>query len=312
VTVEGTFEEGASVLQWPGEDEPDAADEELRVRLFAARELRPRPARDEKVVAAWNGLAVAALAEAGALLDRPDLLDAAVVAAALLLSVHRDGKGRLLRTSRDGQPGRNAGVLEDYGDVAEGLLTLHGVTGDRRWLDAAGELLDVVLTRFTDEESGALYDTAADAEQLIRRPQDPTDNAAPSGWTAAAAALLSYAALTDSERHRSAAERALTVVTPLAGQAPRFIGWGLAAAQALVDGPRKVALAGAPDDPATLALRLAALSATAPGLVVTPAGPDQPPVDGTPAAYVCRHFTCEAPVTDPTWLREGLSAAPRE
>ncbi|SEK26158.1 thioredoxin domain-containing protein [Streptacidiphilus jiangxiensis] len=310
VTPQGTFEEGASVLQWPGEEEPDAADEELRARLFADRELRPRPARDEKVVAAWNGLAVAALAEAGALLDRPDLVDAAVVAAALLLSVHRDEKGRLLRTSRDGQPGRNAGVAEDYGDVAEGLLTLHGVTGDARWLDAAGELLDVVLTRFTDEESGALYDTAADAEQLIRRPQDPTDNAAPSGWTAAAAALLSYAALTDSERHRSAAERALTVVTPLAGQAPRFIGWGLAAAQALVDGPRKVALAGAPDDPATIGLRRAALSGTAPGLVVAVAGPDQPLVNGSPAAYVCRGFVCEAPVTDPMWLAEGLGAVP--
>jgi uncharacterized protein YyaL (SSP411 family) len=312
VTPQGTFEEGASVLQWPGEEEPDAADEELRARLFAARELRPRPARDDKVVAAWNGLAVAALAEAGLLLDRPDFLDAAVVAAALLLSVHRDEAGRLLRTSRDGVAGRNAGVLEDYGDVAEGLLTLHSVTGDARWLDAAGELLDVVSTQFTDEASGSLYDTAADAEALIRRPQDPTDNAAPSGWTAAAGALLSYAALTDSERHRTAAERALTVITPLAGQAPRFIGWGLAAAQAFLDGPRKVALAGAPDDAATGALRLAALSATAPGLVITPAGEDQPLVDGAPAAYVCRRFTCDAPVTDPQWLRVGLSATPEE
>ncbi|WP_042376619.1 thioredoxin domain-containing protein [Streptacidiphilus melanogenes] len=312
VTEQGTFEEGASVLRWPGEDEPDASDQQLRERLLAARELRPRPARDDKVVAAWNGLAVAALAEAGVLLDRPDFLDAAVVAAALLLDVHRDGSGRLLRTSRDGVAGRNAGVLEDYGDVAEGLLTLHSVTGDARWLDAAGELLEVVLTRFTDETSGALYDTAADAEPLIRRPQDPTDNAAPSGWTAAAGALLSYAALTDSERHRTAAERALTVVTPLAGQAPRFVGWGLATAQALLDGPRKVALAGAPDDPATLALRIAALAATAPGLVVTPAGEDQPVVDGASAAYVCRRFTCDAPVTDPAWLREGLSATPKE
>ncbi|WP_042368701.1 thioredoxin domain-containing protein [Streptacidiphilus neutrinimicus] len=312
VTSQGTFEEGASVLQWPGEGEPDASDEEARERLLAARELRPRPARDDKVVAAWNGLAVAALAEAGALLDRPDFLDAAVVAAALLLGVHRDESGRLLRTSRDGVAGRNAGVLEDYGDVAEGLLTLHSVTGDMRWLDAAGELLEVVLTRFTDEASGALYDTAADAEPLIRRPQDPTDNEAPSGWTAAAGALLSYAALTDSERHRTAAERALTVVTPLAGQAPRFVGWGLASAQALLDGPRKVALAGAPEDPATAALRIAALAATAPGLVVTVAGEEQPPVDGAPAAYVCRRFTCDAPVTDPTWLREGLSATPKE
>ncbi|WP_370099610.1 thioredoxin domain-containing protein [Streptacidiphilus sp. MAP12-20] len=306
VTEGGTFEERASVLQLPGEGQ---GDEEIRTRLFAAREARPRPARDEKVVAAWNGLAVAALAEAGALLERPDFLDAAVVAAALLLSVHRDEDGRLLRTSRDGTAGPNAGVLEDYGDVAEGLLTLHCVTGDERWLDAAGQLLDVVLTQFTDDSSGALYDTAADAERLIRRPQDPTDNAAPSGWTAAAGALLSFAALTDSELHRTAAERALTVVTPLAGQAPRFIGWGLAAAEALVDGPRKVALAGAPDDPATLALRAAALAATAPALVVTPDA-EKPLVEGAPAAYVCRRFSCDAPVTDPEWLREGLSTPP--
>ncbi|WP_037608056.1 thioredoxin domain-containing protein [Streptacidiphilus rugosus] len=308
VTEEGTFEEGASVLQLPGGNE---VDEELRERLLTARSVRPRPARDEKVVAAWNGLAVAALAEAGALLERPDFLDAAVVAAALLLSVHRDEAGRLLRTSRDGVAGPNAGVLEDYGDVAEGLLTLHCVTGDPRWLDAAGELLDSVVARFTDEASGALYDTAADAERLIRRPQDPTDNAAPSGWTAAAGALLSYAALTDSEPHRTAAERALTVVTPLAGQAPRFIGWGLAVAEALIDGPRKVALAGEPADPATLALRTAALAATAPGLVVTP-DPEKPLLDDAPAAYVCRRFTCDAPVGDPAWLRAGLSAAPKE
>ncbi|MEY9843874.1 thioredoxin domain-containing protein [Streptacidiphilus sp. MAP5-3] len=307
VTAEGTFEEGASVLQLPG-DEPEP---ELRARLFATRELRPRPARDDKVVAAWNGLAVAALSEAGALLDRPDFLDAAVVAAALLLDVHRDASGRLLRTSRDERPGTNVGVLEDYGDVAEGLLTLHNVTGDRRWLDAAGELLEVVLTQFTDETSGALFDTAADAEQLIRRPQDPTDNAAPSGWSAAAGALLSYAALTESERHREAAERALTVVTPLASRAPRFIGWGLTVAQALLDGPRRVALAGEPDAPETLALRAAALGATAPGLVITP-DEEKPTVDGRPTAYVCRRFTCDAPVTDPEWLREGLNARPGE
>jgi uncharacterized protein YyaL (SSP411 family) len=261
------------------------------------------------VVAAWNGLAVAALAEAGALLERPDFVTAAVDAADLLLRVHRDGSGRLLRTSRDGRAGGNAGVLEDYGDVAEGLLTLHCVIGDSRWLEEAGHLLESVLSRFTDEPSGALYDTASDAEHLIRRPQDPTDNAAPSGWTASAGALLSYAALTDSERHLTAAERALSVVTPLAGRAPRFIGWGLAVSEALIDGPRKVALAGPADDEATRVLRTAALSATAPGLVIT-ADEEKPLVGGAPAAYVCRRFTCDAPVIDPDWLCEGLSATP--
>ncbi|MFC5909004.1 thioredoxin domain-containing protein [Streptacidiphilus monticola] len=296
VTEAGTFEHGSSVLQLPEAESLFARD-----RLFAARERRVRPGRDDKVVAAWNGLAVAALAEAGALLGRPDLLDAARAAAALLLRVHRTPDGRLLRTSRDGHAGQNPGVLEDYGDVAEGLITLYSVTGEAEWLDAAGELLETVLTRFTDEASGALYDTAADAERLLRRPQDPTDNAAPSGWTAAAGALLSYAALRESERHRVAAERALGVVTALATRAPRFIGWGLAVAAALLDGPRVVSLAGD-----TGPLRAAALRANAPGALVA-VDAERPLVDGRPAAYVCRAFVCEAPVTDAAVLTDRLN-----
>src|SRR5207244_6789424 len=115
---------------------------------------------------------------------------------------------------------------------------------------------------------GTLYDTAADAERLIRRPQDPTDNATPSGWTAAAGALLSYAALTGSALHRDAAERALGIVTALGARAPRFIGWGLAVAEAALSGPYEVAVVGPPDDPATAALHRAALLGTAPGTVV--------------------------------------------
>ncbi|NDZ97971.1 thioredoxin domain-containing protein, partial [Streptomyces sp. SID10116] len=161
--------------------------------------------RDDKVVAAWNGLAVAALAEVGAYFDRPDLIAAAVGAGDLLVRLHMDPRARLARTSKDGRAGANAGVLEDYADVSEGFLALAAVTGEGVWLEFAGFLLDHVLAQFVDAESGALYDTAADAEQLIRRPQDPTDNAAPSGWTAAAGALLSYAAHTGAEPHRTAA-----------------------------------------------------------------------------------------------------------
>ncbi|MEU4199730.1 thioredoxin domain-containing protein [Streptomyces sp. NPDC045470] len=317
VTQEGTFEEGASVLQLPDTDDlVDAARiAGIKERLRAARDARPRPGRDDKVVAAWNGLAVAALAETGAYFDRPDLVQAATDAADLLVRVHMDWQARLHRTSRDGVAGANAGVLEDYADVAEGFVALSSVTGEGVWVEFAGLFLDTVLVHFT-AENGTLYDTADDAEQLIRRPQDPTDNATPSGWTAAAGALLAYAALTGSAPHRDAAERALGVVKALSGRAPRFIGWGLAVAEAALDGPREVAVVGPDGDPATRALHRAALLGTAPGAVVALGEPgseevpllkDRPLADGRAAAYVCRHFTCERPTTDPEELGEKLS-----
>ncbi|MFF7045125.1 thioredoxin domain-containing protein [Streptomyces massasporeus] len=319
VTEEGTFEEGASVLQLPVRDGVSDAEKiaSISERLLAARAERPEPGRDDKVVAAWNGLAIAALAETGAYFDRPDLVEAAVAAADLLVRLHLDEQARLTRTSKDGHAGANAGVLEDYADVAEGFLALASVTGEGVWLEFAGFLLDHVLARFTDPESGSLYDTASDAERLIRRPQDPTDNAAPSGWTAAANALLSYAAHTGSEPHRTAAERALGVVKALGPRVPRFIGWGLAAAEAVLDGPREVAVVGpALDDAGTRALHRTALLGTAPGAVVAVGAPgseefpllaDRPLVGGEPAAYVCRNFTCDAPTTEPDRLRTVLS-----
>jgi uncharacterized protein YyaL (SSP411 family) len=315
VTEEGTFEEGASVLRLVGGDLADAGRiASVRERLLAAREDRPRPGRDDKVVAAWNGLAVAALAETGAYFERPDLVAAAVDAADLLVRVHMDEHARLARTSRDGAAGGHVGVLEDYGDVAEGFLALAAVTGEGVWLDFAGLLLDSVLRHFVGEE-GTLYDTADDAEALIRRPQDPTDNAAPSGWTAAAGALLSYAAYTGSATHRDAAEAALGVVGALAGRVPRFIGWGLAVAEAAVDGPREVAVVGAAGDPGFAALRRTALLGAAPGAVVAAGEPgseefallaDRPLVGGRAAAYVCRHFVCAAPTADAEVLAEQL------
>ncbi|WP_431985989.1 thioredoxin domain-containing protein [Streptomyces griseoflavus] len=318
VTEEGTFEEGASVLQLPQRDEVFDAGriEGIRERLLAARASRPAPGRDDKVVAAWNGLAVAALAETGAYFDRPDLTEAAVAAGDLLVRLHLDEQARVARTSKDGHVGANAGVLEDYADVAEGFLALAAVTGEGVWLEFSGLLVDHILSRFADEASGALYDTASDAERLIRRPQDPTDNAAPSGWTAAAGALLSYAAHTGSEPHRVAAERALGVVKALGPRVPRFIGWGLAVAEALLDGPREIAVVGpALDDPATAVLHRTALLGAAPGAVVAVGTPEsdefpllagRPLVGGEPAAYVCRDFTCDAPTTDPDRLRTAL------
>ncbi|MEU3354309.1 thioredoxin domain-containing protein [Streptomyces sp. NPDC037389] len=316
VTEEGTFEEGASVLQLPDTERLwDAVKvASIRERLLAARDGRPRPGRDDKIVAAWNGLAIAALAETGAYFDRPDLVQAATDAADLIVRVHMDWHGRLFRTSLDGAAGTHAGVLEDYADVAEGFLALSAVTGEGVWVDFAGLLLGTVLDRFTGPD-GALFDTADDAETLIRRPQDPTDNATPSGWTAAAGALLSYAAYTGSARHREAAEKALGVVTALGPKAPRFISWGLAVAEALLDGPREVAVVGPADHPATVRLHRTALLSPAPGLVVAVGEPGSEEVpllagrtllDARPAAYVCRNFTCDAPTADPEALAGRL------
>ncbi|MDP9848957.1 thioredoxin domain-containing protein [Streptosporangium lutulentum] len=317
--VTGTFEHGTSVLQLLSD--PDDAERFARVRsaLLDARARRVRPGRDDKVVAAWNGLAIAALAETGALFDRPDLIEAARTAAVLLDELHVDGE-RLLRTSRDGRAGANAGVLEDYADLAEGLLALYGVTGEVRWFHRAGALLETVLDRFSDG-AGGFFDTADDAERLFQRPQDPTDNATPSGQFAAAGALLSYAALSGSARHREAAEAALGTVTVLADKHARFAGWGLATAQAAVSGPVEVAIIGPPEDPATAALHRTALLSSLPGLVVALGEPGSEEVPllsgrgllgGEPAAYVCRRFVCKLPVTTPAGLLAELGSGSDE
>ncbi|NBE93610.1 thioredoxin domain-containing protein [Nonomuraea sp. KC401] len=325
--VTGTFEHGTSVLQLPRDPDDPGRYASVRKRLLAAREQRVRPGRDDKVVASWNGLAIAALAETGVVFERPELVVAATDAAELLAGVHLTD-GRLLRTSRDGRAGANDGVLEDYADLAEGLITLYGVTGEARWLRLAGTLLDTVLDGFADG-SGGFYDTADDAQRLFQRPQDPTDNATPSGQYAAAGALLSYGALTGSTRHREAAHAALGTVSVLAGQHARFAGWGLAVARAALDGPVEVAVVGPPDDPRTAALHRAALLADVPGVVVAlgPGDGDRgtgdplvprraypallegrEPVGEAPAAYVCRGFTCRMPVTTVEALEAELTA----
>ncbi|WP_456817556.1 thioredoxin domain-containing protein [Cellulomonas sp. URHB0016] len=325
VTREGTFEHGSSVLRRDaGADDPGRLDDVL-VRLAAARERRTRPARDDKVVSGWNGLAVAALAEAGALLDRPDLLDAAVEVARLLVDTHTwkadDGSTRLVRASRDGVAGPAPGVLEDYGNVAEGLLALAAVTGDHRWSTVAGDLLDTVLTHFAADDGG-LEDTADDETDAVvarvGRPRDAADGPTPSGQAAAGGALLTYSALTGSARHREAAEGALRGPLAIAARYPRAAGAALAVVEALVDGPREVAVVGPDHDQRTDALHGVALRSAAPGLVVARGEPggaghrppllrDRPLVDGAPAAYVCRGFVCDRPTTSPLRLAAQLS-----
>jgi len=328
VTAEGTFEHGASVLQLLTDPADFARYAGVRSALFAARAGRERPGRDDKVVAAWNGLAISALAETGLLLGRTDLISAASDAAGLLASVHlrgdaggagstgSAGRGRLVRTSRDGVAGDSDGALEDYACVAEGLVTLSGVTGSPRWLSLAGELLDFALDSFADG-AGGFYDAPAGGEALIFRPADAADNATPSGVFALAGALLSYAAVTGSARHRAAAETALGVLPGIAARFPRAAGAGLAVAEALIAGPAEIAVVGAESDPRTAELHQTALRYAPPGavLAVGPGPVESIPllagrglVDGAPAAYVCRQFVCQVPVTTPEKLRDLLAS----
>ncbi len=323
VTPQGTFEHGSSTLQL--RQDPDDPDRWDRVRsvLMTARQARPQPGRDDKVVAAWNGLAIAALADAGAVLERPEWVEAAAECADLLVRVHLNDHGRLARVSRNGRAGQHAGVLEDHADVAEGMLALVAATGDPVWLSFAEQLVDVVISHYARPEGG-FFDTADDSTDsrlsMIKRPQDPTDNATPSGLSAAAGALLTFAAYTGSSVHRAAAERALAVYDALADQAPRFAGWGLAVAEALAAGPAEVAVVGPAREPATTSLYRTALLATSPGAAVVAGDPHdsasqavpllhgRPLVDGRPAAYVCRQFVCAAPTTDPAHLAAEVGA----
>ncbi len=327
VTDRGSFEHGTSVLRL-ARDIDDADDAvrrrwvEVRQRLLEARAVRPQPARDDKVIAAWNGLAITGLTEfalavlsgaPGAEDGDREALGGDVRAAAergaaharaagtLLAQVHLFD-GRLRRASRQGEVGAPGGVLDDYGCVAEAFCALHQLTGEGRWLDLAGGLLDSALVHFSDGAAG-FHDTADDAQRLVARPADPTDNATPSGLSSLAAALVSFTALTGEPAYREAAERALETVTALMVRHPRYAGYASAVAEAMVAGPYEIAIV----EPAgTSELAGVARRQAPPGAVIVAGRADQPgvpllagrpAVDGLPTAYVCRGFVCDRPVT---------------
>ena len=312
VTERGTFEHGSSTLQLRQDPDDPERWSRVKARLLESRATRVRPARDDKVVAAWNGLAISSLAQAGLLLGEQRYVDAAVRAGQLLVDLHLDAGGtRLRRVSRDGVAGAHAGVLEDYGCVADGFLMLLSATGDAVWLERAGRLLDTALAHFADGQGG-FYDTADDAEALVARPRDPSDNASPSGHSAVVHALLGYAAVTGSGRHRDAAEAGLRTIRLLADRVPRFAGWSLAAAEAALAGPLEIAVVGEEGDPGRVELERTSRRTTSPGAVVVvgaPGASDVPLmegrglVSGAAAAYVCRGMVCERPVTTPEELR---------
>ena len=338
VTARGTFDQGTSVLQLPVDPTDPERYASARARLLAARESRPRPARDGKVVASWNGLAIAALADAGDLFERSEWVQAASEAAEHVTGLHLRRVGSALwlaRTSRDGTAGTAPGVLEDYANLAEGLLALYQATGTVRWLTLAGSLLGEVLVRFADG-NGGFYDTSHDETdpvlQRIGRPQEIADGPTPSGQVAAAGALLTYSALTGSAGERAAAEAALHEPLRLAEQHPLAAGWALATAEALLDGPREVAVVGPAGDTGVEALRRVAVLSTAPGAVravgtghaassgeadawstagrvqdLVPLLEDRPMLHGRATAYVCRNFVCDRPTTEPDVLASLLA-----
>jgi uncharacterized protein len=304
VTPTGTFEHGASTLQLLA-DHDQVRLAGVRERLRVVRDRRARPSRDDKVVAAWNGLLVDSLVQAAMIFARPDWLQIATEAADHVWRLHWRG-GRLRRTSRDGVAGEALGILEDYAALALAAVRLAAVHAAPVWLSRAEQLLEVIMEQFSDA-GGGFFDTAADAEQLYTRPQDPTDNATPSGLSAAVHALRLMAELTGLDRYADRADRAAVSASELVRRAPRFAGWLLADAISQTSGERpvQVAVVG-PDDAARAALVHTAHQLAPAGSVVMAGVPDQPGlallaerpmINDRSTAYVCRHFVCRLPVT---------------
>lgn len=313
VTDGGTFEHGSSVLQLLSDPDDAKRFERVRAALLGARLTRPQPGRDDKVVTAWNGLAITALAEASVALEKPEFLDAATRCAAAIVDLHLV-HGRLRRASLGGRVGESTAILEDYAALATGLLTLFQMTGDTTWLGTATTLLDVALDHFADpEREGRWFDTADDAEALMVRPSDPLDGATPSGASLIAEALqlaAHLAAADRADRYAAAADATLATASPILTRLARSGGHWLAVAEAAVRGPIQVAVA---CDPGRSEL-LASARMMAPGGTVVVGGPvgsselliDRDRIGGADAAYVCRGRVCDLPVTSAAELAAAL------
>ncbi len=311
VTEEGNFE-GANVLHLAAgaAAEPPARLEEMRAALLAARSRRVRPGLDDKRLASWNALALAALADAGAVLGREDYLDAARACAGFVLEEMRDEDGNLLRTYKDGRAHLNA-YLEDHAFLLEALLTLYEATFEARWFDAAEALADTTIERFGDPERGGFFSTSADHETLIARRKEVGDHPIPSGNSAAALGLLRLAALTGERRYAAAAEGVFALFGRPATEHPDAFAHLLRALDFHLSPGREVALVG--EDLAALAAVVRERPRPRLVLAAGPEGSDRPPLlagrdalAGGAAAYVCENFACKLPVSDPAELRRLL------
>ncbi|MEV0709212.1 thioredoxin domain-containing protein [Nocardia aurea] len=319
VSTAGNFEQGTSVLtRYVDPDDLDRL-EQVGAVLRKARDGRPQPARDDKVVTAWNGIAITALIEAGAALGQQDWVDAALRCARFLVAEHVVD-GRVRRASLGGAVGAAPGILEDYAWLAVALLASHQATGEIEWLHRAQRLLDTVIEHFADPDvPGSWYDTADDAETLVARPRDPIDGATPAGASVLAEALLTAAAVSgpaESVRYRELADETLRRGAVVLARAPRSAGQWLTVAEAALRGPLQVAIA-VPEsaENTSTATDLATVARiAAPGGTVVVAAPadavpllaDRPAVGGTAAAYVCRGTVCDLPVTTAEELRASL------
>jgi uncharacterized protein len=329
VTDGGNFE-GKNILNVPRPPEVVAGEfgvspEELwerivgiREKLLAFREERVRPGRDEKVLAAWNGLMLRAFALAARVTGRDDYREAARRNATFLLE-NMKTDGRLHRSHKDGRARFN-GYLEDYAMVADGLVDLYEATFETRWLAEADNLCDAMNELFWDEERRAFYDTPADHEELVTRPRDVYDNATPSGNSVAVEVMLRLALLLDRNDYR---ERAGEVLEEMGGgmeKIPSAFGRLLAALDFATSGTREVAIIGEPDAPDTGALIDTVYARYLPNKVVAgrreddaesaglvPLLAERPKREGKATAYVCEGYACQAPTTDPEELGRQLA-----
>jgi uncharacterized protein len=294
--------------------------EAARRKLFEIRESRVRPATDDKVLAAWNGLAVSALAEAGRAFGEPRYVEAAVGAADFVLRRLRDGSGRLLRSWRDGKPGRS-GYADDHALMADACLTLYETTFDVRWFDEARALADELLRLFWDRERGGFFQTGSDAERLVVRPKELFDNAVPSGNSAAADVLQRMALMTGEQEYEGAGLSALRLVREQMAEAPHGFGQALSGLDLYVSPVPEVAVIGDPHGEDTRALVAEVTTKRfLPNHVLAVAAPDDDRsrktvpllrdrvADGGKAlAYVCERFVCRLPVSQPEELAKELT-----
>jgi uncharacterized protein YyaL (SSP411 family) len=296
------FEHGRSIVR--GE-----LSREEKARLLAIRAERPQPGRDDKAIASWNGLALAALAEAGRRLDRTDWLSQATRLAEFLLGP-LSSDGRLHRSYRAGRAS-GTGYLDDYANVAHGLYELHVATGDLRWLEEARRLALLAVELFADDDRGGFFMTPADGEQLVARTKDLDDSPTPSGNSMLAYVLLRLARIYGDDDLERRAVSVLRLLAPSLPRSPSFFGWALCALDLYLSTPREVAVIGGPDDE----VAHAALAGFEPNTVVAFGPSDDVPllegktkVDGKPTVYVCERFACRAPVTEPAELTDPAAS----
>jgi uncharacterized protein YyaL (SSP411 family) len=301
----GNFE-GANILT-RGSEEPDGL-ESIRARLYDVRSQRIWPGLDDKRICSWNALMISALADAGAVLERPDYLDAARACASFVLESMRGADGRLLRTWKDGEAKLN-GYLEDHAFLLEALLSLYEATFEPRWFEAARSVADFTVSHFADDERGGFFETADYHERLVARRKDLEDNPIPAGNSSMAYGLLRLAALTGEHTYEERAAGVFRLLHKIAFQHPQAFAHLLQAMDFWLAPVKEVALVGDDVRPLERVVR----GRFRPHLVLAGGEPDgvplledRAPVDGHAAAYVCERFACKQPVTSPEALAELL------